>query len=56
MDLGPHAVYIVWAYLGVALGVFGLLAWTLMDARITAARLAALEAQAPRRPVRETQA
>jgi len=56
IDLGPHAVFIVWAYIGVALGIFGLLAWTLMDARVTAARLAALEAQAPRRPDRGTQA
>ena len=49
IDLGPHAVFIIWAYLGVAFGVFGLLAWTLFDARATAARLTALEAQAPRR-------
>jgi heme exporter protein D len=56
IELGPHAVFIVWAYLGVALGVFGLLAWTLFDARTTAARLAALEAQLPRRPDRENAA
>ena len=49
IDLGPHAVFIVWAYAGVALGVFGLLGWTLLDARRTAARLASLEAHAPRR-------
>jgi len=49
IDLGPHAAFIIWAYLGVALGVIGLLAWTLFDARATAARLAALEARAPRR-------
>tara|TARA_R110002020_G_scaffold220742_10_gene428660 strand:+ start:312 stop:485 length:174 start_codon:yes stop_codon:yes gene_type:complete len=49
IDLGPHAVFIIWAYLGVGLGVLGLLAWTLLDARTTAARLAALEARAPRR-------
>lgn len=49
IDLGPHAVFIVWAYLGVALAVAGLLAWTLIDARRTARRLQALEAQAPRR-------
>ncbi len=55
IDLGPHAVFIVWAYIGVALGVFGLLAWTLMDARVTAARLAALEAQTQPRAGRETQ-
>jgi heme exporter protein D len=56
IDLGPHAVFIVWAYLGVALGVFGLLLWTLLDARATAARLAALETQLPRRSDRETPA
>ena len=41
IDLGPHAVFIVWAYLGVA----GLIGWTLYDARTTAKRLAALEAR-----------
>jgi len=43
IDLGPHAVFIVWAYIGVALGVAGLIGWTLYDARHTAAKLAALE-------------
>ena len=43
IDLGPHAVFIIWAYIGVALGVAGLIAWTLLDARATARRLAALE-------------
>jgi heme exporter protein CcmD len=45
IDLGLHAVFIVWAYLGVALGVAGLIGWTLYDARTTAKRLAALEAR-----------
>lgn len=45
IDLGPHAVFIVWAYLGVALGVAGLIGWTFYDARTTAKRLAALEAR-----------
>jgi heme exporter protein CcmD len=45
IDLGPHAVFIVWAYIGVALGVAGLIGWTLLDARRTARRLAELEAQ-----------
>lgn len=44
IDLGPHAVFIVWAYLGVAIGVFGLIGWTLYDARRTTAKLARLEA------------
>ena len=48
MDLGPHAVFIIWAYLGVALAVFGLIGWIVFDARRTSAQLAALEAQAPR--------
>ena len=43
IDLGPHAVFIVWAYIGVALGVAGLIGWTLVEARATAKRLAALE-------------
>ena len=43
IDLGPHAVFIIWAYIGVALGVAGLIGWTLYDARSTAAKLAALE-------------
>ena len=47
IDLGPHAVFIVWAYIGVALGVAGLIAWTLYDARTTAKKLAALETRRP---------
>jgi heme exporter protein D len=47
IDLGPHAVFIVWAYIGVALGVAGLIAWTLYDARATAKKLAALETRRP---------
>lgn len=49
IDLGPHAVFIVWAYAGVALAVAGLIAWTLLDARTTARRLADLEARGVRR-------
>lgn len=45
IDLGPHAVFIVWAYLGVLWGVVGLIGWTLFDARQTARKLAALEAR-----------
>lgn len=45
IDLGPHAVFIVWAYIGVALGVAGLIGWTLYDARATAKKLAVLEAR-----------
>ena len=43
IDLGPHAVFIVWAYIGVGLGVAGLIGWTILDARATAKKLAALE-------------
>jgi heme exporter protein CcmD len=49
IDLGPHAVFIIWAYIGVTLGVVGLIAWTVLDARRTSRDLAALEARAPRR-------
>lgn len=45
IDLGPHAVFILWAYLGVAVGVAGLIGWTLLDGRRTSKQLAALEAQ-----------
>jgi heme exporter protein CcmD len=45
IDLGPHAVFIVWAYIGVAAGIAGLIGWTLLDARATARKLAALEAR-----------
>lgn len=56
IDLGPHAVFIVWAYLGVAIGVAGVIGWTLADARSTARKLAALEAGRPRRRAAEPDA
>lgn len=43
IDLGPHAVFIISAYVGVAIGVGGLVGWTLHDARVTAKKLAMLE-------------
>jgi heme exporter protein D len=49
IDLGPHAVFIVAAYLGVALAVAALIFWTLYDARRTASKTAALEASGVRR-------
>ncbi|MET3927737.1 heme exporter protein CcmD [Devosia sp. 2618] len=49
IDLGPHAVFIIWAYLGVAIAVGGLIAWTLLDARNTGKKLSELEARDPRR-------
>ena len=56
IDLGPHAVFIIWAYIGVAIGVAGLIAWTMLDARATGRKLAALEARAPRRRTSEPKA
>ena len=53
IEPGSDAIFIIWAYVGVAIGVIGLVAWTLFDARATAARLASLEAQAPRRRTSE---
>lgn len=49
IDLGPHADFIVWAYLGCAIAVAGLIAWTLADARRTEKKLASLEAANPRK-------
>lgn len=48
IELGPHATFIVWAYLGAAIAVGGLIAWTLYDGRRTASKLADLEARNPR--------
>ena len=44
IDLGPHAVFIVAAYLGVAAVTAALIAAVLYNARIKKRRLAALEA------------
>jgi heme exporter protein CcmD len=52
IDLGPHAVFIAWAYIGVAMAVAGLIGWTLYDARATTRKLADLEARDPRRAAR----
>lgn len=49
IDLGPHAVFIIWAYVGVVLGVAGLIIAALVGARRTEAQLKALEAQGIRR-------
>jgi heme exporter protein D len=48
-DLGPHAVFIVAAYAGVALLVLALIGWVALQARRVRARLAALEAAGLRR-------
>ena len=49
MDLGPHAAYIVGAYLGVIVLVAALVAWVVWDSRRVKARLADLEARGVRR-------
>jgi len=49
IDLGPHAVFIVAAYVGVTVAVAALIGWTLYDARRTASQTAALEARGIRR-------
>ncbi|MDB5472719.1 MAG: Heme exporter protein [Devosia sp.] len=49
IELGPHAAFIIWAYLGVALAVAGLVGWTLLDARRTARKLALLETRRARK-------
>ena len=49
IDLGPHAVFILWAYAGVTLVTTGLVLWVATGARRADARLAALEAQGIRR-------
>lgn len=49
IDLGPHAVFIVWGYAGVAAAVLALIAVTVYRARAAKARIAALEAQGVRR-------
>jgi heme exporter protein D len=45
MDLGPHAFFIVAAYVMAALVVIGLAAWVLADYGAQRRRLAALEAR-----------
>ena len=49
IDFGPHAGFIVWTYLGVAILLIGLIGWVAWDARRVRARLDALEARGVRR-------
>ena len=49
IDLGPHAVFIVCAYVGVAVATLALIGWVWFESRRVKARLAALEAQGIRR-------
>jgi heme exporter protein D len=48
-DLGPHAVFIIWAYIGVAVASIALIAWVALRSRRVHTRLATLEAQGVRR-------
>ena len=48
-DLGPHAVFIVWAYVGVAVVTAAIIAWVAWTSTGVKRRLAALEAQGVRR-------
>jgi len=49
IDLGPHAVFIVSGYAGVAVAVAAAIALTLVQARSVRARLRRLEEQGARR-------
>lgn len=49
MDLGPHAVFIIWAYIGAFVCVAGLVGYAIFDSRRVAARLKDLEARGIRR-------
>jgi len=49
IDLGPHAIFIVWAYLGVAVVVAAAIAHTILDRMRVEKRLSILEAQGLRR-------
>jgi heme exporter protein D len=49
IDLGPHWVFIVWAYAGALLAVVALVGWAIYDGRRVDARLRTLEAQGVRR-------
>ncbi len=48
-DLGPHAIFIVSAYAGVALATAALIAWVAGNSARVKRKLAALEAQGVRR-------
>ena len=49
MDLGPHAIFIIWAYVGVVIGVVGLIAYAALDARRIRSRLKDLDSRGIRR-------
>jgi len=49
IDLGPHAPFIIWAYIGVAVAVGALIVHTVLDRNRVEKRLRTLEAQGLRR-------
>ena len=49
MDLGPHAGFIVAAYVATAVVIAGLVAWVMLDYRAQRRALAELEARGVRR-------
>jgi len=49
IELGQHAEFIIWAYVGVFAVTVALIAWVVAASRRTKAKLAALEAQGIRR-------
>lgn len=49
IDLGQHAEFIVWGYVGVAVACLALAGWVAWRNRMVKARLARLEAQGVRR-------
>ncbi len=49
IDLGPHANFIIAAYLGVLIVVFGLIIGTIFNAKTQEKRLADLDAKGIRR-------
>jgi heme exporter protein D len=55
MSLGPHAGFIIAAYLGAASVVFGLITWILVDYRTQRLALADLEARGISRRPRDGQ-
>lgn len=49
IDFGPHANFIIWAYVGVVIGVVGLIAYAALDARRIRNRLKDLDSRGIRR-------
>jgi heme exporter protein D len=49
IELGPHAIYIVWSYIGVAVLVVALIGYVAWDARRVRAKLRELEERGIRR-------